>query len=232
MRRRTVSLAALLAAVALGVLVASAAAVTPPAGTPDLSMMTVQAGDLAPGAKLGVNAYATAPKSFTAAFDRSYTTASSNSGVLLFGLDTEVLLSQTSGAAGHFFSLERSLYRSKRGRTLLAKVIEKDSGKQGVALKNVRFGGFRALGVGAQSFLQPISMRIKNVNAAADFVVVRVGGVVVNLTVVLVDPRRSLSVAKEFGGDVASHITTVLGATGATGATGTTGASGTTGATG
>jgi len=54
--------------------------------------------------------------------------------VALFGLDTEVLLADTEGAANGYFALERSIYNSKRGRSLLAKVIAQDAGKKGVSI--------------------------------------------------------------------------------------------------
>lgn len=231
MRRRTVSLASAIAAVALGVLVASAAALAPPQGTPDLSRMTIQSSDLAPGAKVVLSAYGTAPKNFAAVYSRNYSTAKTSSGVALFGLDSQVLLADTEGAANGYFALERSVYRSKRGRSLLAKVIARDSTKKGVSVK-VSFGTYRSLGVGTQSLLQPASLKVNSVRAAADFIVLRVGSVVANVTVLLVDPKRSLAVAKLLAGDVVAHIAAVLGATGSTGTTGATGASGATGTTG
>jgi len=226
MRRRIASLAAALAVVALGVLVASAAAVTPAPGTPDLALMTIQPSDLAAGAKPAVGAYGTPPKNFAAVYERSYTSAATNAGVALFGLDTEVLLADTEGAANGYFALERSIYNSKRGRSLLAKVIAQDAGKKGVSITAAGFGKFRSLGVGTESFLQPLSLKIKNVRAAADFVVLRVGSVVANVTTVLVKPKRALAVARQLAGDVAAHIAAVLGATGSTGASGSTGSTG------
>ncbi|HEY1778721.1 MAG TPA: hypothetical protein VGG41_21370 [Solirubrobacteraceae bacterium] len=235
MRRRTVSLALALAAVALGVLVASAAALTPPAGTPNLALMTIQPSDLAAGAKPVLSAYATAPKNFAAAYDRNYASAKTSSGVALFGLNSQVLLAKTEGAAKGYFALERSIYRSKSGRRLLAKAIAQSSFNKGVAITVVGFGAFRSLGVGTQSLLQTMTLKVRGVRATADFIVLRVGSVVTSVTLLLINSKRSLAVAKQLAGDVADHIAAVLsptGPTGTTGASGTTGTSGTTGATG
>jgi hypothetical protein len=234
-RRRTVSLAALLAAVALGVLVASAAALTPPAGTPDLSAMAIQPGDLAPGAKLAAASYLQAPRNFAALYERKYASAMTTSGTALLGLDSQVLLGDNVGATRGLFSLERSLYRTKRGRVLLAKQVASQSSKEGVKVKISGFGKFRALSIGTQSFVQPITLKAGDRSAAAEYVVVRDGSVLANLTVGLLAPKQTLAVAHLLGGDVASHIAAVLagsGSTGASGTTGTTGASGSTGATG
>ena len=225
MRRRTVSLAALGVAVAFGVLVASAAALAPPAGTPDLSQMTIQPSDLAAGAKIGVDAYAKPPANFAAEYDRTFTVAATKAGVRMFGLDTQVLLANTPAVAVGFFTLERGIYRSKLGRRLLSKALESDTGKNGVKLTQVHFEKFRALALGSQAFVQAVLLKIKNVKAAADFVVLRDGSVVTTLTVVLVQPKRTLAVATELGKDFVTHITAVLAATGPTGPSGATGAS-------
>ena len=235
MRRRTVSLAALIAAVALGVLVASAAATSPPAGTPDLAKMAIQPSDLAPGAVASIGGYAKAPKNFTALYISRYNQATTTSGVALYGLETELLAGKTQGAAAGLFSLQRSLYHSKLGRKLLGKELVAELGKKGVSLKQVHFGHFGVLGSGTQSFVQPIVLNVKGVHAGADFVVVRVGSILSDVTMVLAKPAGALAVAKELGADVAAHIRAVLaggGSTGATGPTSGTGATGATGATG
>jgi hypothetical protein len=232
MRRRTVSLASLLAAVALGVLVASAAALTPPAGTPDLSAMTIQPSDLAPGAKLSAQSYLQAPHNFAALYERKYTTAMTTSGTALLGLDSQVLLGDNAGATRGLFSLERSLYTTKRGRALLAKQVASQSGKSGAKVKISAFGKFRLLRIGTQAFLQPITLKSGGESAGAVYVVVRVGSVLTNLTVGLLAPKQTLAVARELGGDLAAHIAAVLAASGSTGATGTTGATSATGTTG
>src|ERR1700722_8781229 len=96
MRRRTASLVALGVALALGVLVASAAAPPPPAGTPNLAQMTIQSADLAAGAKVGTDAYAKPPANFIAEYNRSFKAATTKSGARMFGLDTQVLLANTA----------------------------------------------------------------------------------------------------------------------------------------
>lgn len=229
MRRRSISLAMLVAAVALGVVVASAAALAPPPGTPDLSKMTIQVADLAPGATVGTDDYATPPKNFSAAYERNFTTAKTPDGLRVAGLNTQILLGKSAAAATGFVARERRFLRSKRGRSLLTKVLENSTANNGARITKVQFEKFRPLALGSGAFVQPVLVDVKRRLFAADFFVLRDGVLVSTVSFVLADPAKSLPVAEQLGTDVSDHITAVLGATGSTGSTGSSGATGATG---
>ena len=228
MRRRSIPLAMLGAAVALGLAVASAAALSPPSGTPDLSRMTIQSGDLAPGATVATDGYATPPKNFTAAYARKFATAKTPAGLRLLGLDTQILLGKTTAAATGFFAVERSFLRSKRGHSLLTKVLESSTAHNGAKINKVSYQQFRPLALGSDAFLQPVVLHVKRLRLAADFVVLRDGVVISTVSYVLTDPMKSMPVAEQLGKDVSDHITAVLAGSGPTGPSGATGPTGTT----
>jgi hypothetical protein len=228
MRRRSIWLAMLGAAAALAVVVASAAAVSAPPGTPDLSQMTLQAADLAPGATVAIDQYETPPTNFLAEYVRSFAKAKTPAGLALAGLDSRVLLGKTAAVTTSFFALERRLYSSKSGRKLLAKGIVGELAKTGATTKDVHFEKFRSLRLGSQAFLQAIVVRVKGKSVAADFVVMRVGAVLTDVSVALAKPKSVLSVANQLGKDVVAHITAVLAASGPTGPSGASGPTGTT----
>ena len=228
MRRRSIWLAMLGVTVAFAVAVATAAAVSAPAGTPDLSLMTLQAGDLAPGATVATDDYATPPKNFTAAYDRNFAAAKTPAGLRLLALDTQVLLGESAAAATGLFARERGLLRSKRGRSLVTKVFESAPAQNGARITKVHFEKFRRLALGSDAFLQPVLLHVKHRHFAADFVVLRDGAVVSTVSLVLTDPTQALPVAVQLGTDVSDHITAVLAATGSTGSSGATGPTGTT----
>ena len=230
MRRRSIWLAMLGAAVALGLVVATAAALSPPPGTPDLSKMTIQAGDLAPGAKVDAAGYTTPPKNFTAVYDRNFSSAKTPAGLTLFGLDTEVLLGNTEAVATGYYALQRRVYGSKAGRSLLKKGLKSLVGK-GVTIGDVRFEKLRRLALGSEAFVQPVLLKVKHINVATDILVLRDGSVASSVSFVLTDPTRTLSTANQLGKDIVKHITAVLAASGPSGPTGSSGATGPTGAT-
>ncbi len=227
MTRRARSLAAVAVILVLGATVAAAQALTPPAGTPDLSQMTLQSADLGPAAGVS-SAYVKPPSKIVAQYDRNFTLTSTSAGVALDAIDTEILLAHTSAYAKSFFKELRTLYGSKFGHNLLAADIEKAAGPGRLTRKQIRFGTLRAIDVGDQSLLITITVRTRTRRLVEDVVALRVGGVVANLSIVAAAPKLAASVPTALATTVAGHVTSVL----ASGATGPTGPSGSTGATG
>jgi hypothetical protein len=235
MYRRPLSLAAAATSIVLGgaLLITSAQALTPPAGTPDLAQMTLQPADLQPGATVGRDRYAKPPKRFRAAYDRNFSAAATHGGVPLDAIETEILLAARPADAKSFYKVERRIYGSKLGRKLVASSIVGAAGKgSNITAKDVHFGMLRSIAVGQQSLLEPVSIRVNPVTLTADFVVVRVGDVVVNFAVLVFRPTLARSVPTGLAATIAAHISAVLAASGATGPTGATGTSGATGSTG
>jgi hypothetical protein len=223
--------AAAVATIAGGFLtVAIAQAVTPPAGTPDLSQMVLASSDLAPGAKTVVSRYVAPGANTTAEYERSFTAATTTAGVKLNQLTASVLLaSSTSSAAGLYGDLHL-VYSSALGRKLLVAAIVKASGKvSGVSAKDVHFAKQESAGVGAQSLNQPILIRLKGKALSADFVVFRIGDVLGSVTVVALHAGLPRAAASGLAVTEGAHITAVLAASGPTGPTGATGATGATG---
>jgi hypothetical protein len=234
MNRRPRFLAAVsVATIAAGFLaVAIAQAVTPPPGTPDLSQMTLQASDLAPGAKTTLSRYVAPGTDTIAEYDRSFAGVTTSAGVKLTVLSTNVLLANSATNAKGLYKDVRLVYASKLGRKLLAEAIVKSAGKlSGVTAKDVHFAKSASAGVGDQSLNQPIAIRSKHKAVAADFVLLRIGDVLASVTIVVRRGQLDRSVATGLAATIGAHITAVL-ASGATGSTGTTGATGSTGATG
>ena len=229
-RRRALGLAvALLLTSAVGI--ASAAAVVPPAGTPDVSAMAVQPTDLAPGAVVGRDGYQTPPAGFTADYRRVFTTASLTTNGTQFMLDNQVLLAPTSSLAQFYLSLDRIVYGSKKGRLTLARAIVHDAGKRGgITVRDVHFSKLKPIAAGSGSFMETVTVHGRHSTASVDLVVIGAGQVAAQLVLSAGQPLPG-QVPTTLAGDIVCHVTTVLGATGPTGATGAT-ATGTTGATG
>jgi hypothetical protein len=216
-----------------GIAVAAAQAVTPPAGTPDMSAMTVQPADLAPGARIGSEGYTQPPFGFTAAYERSFTGASLTGNGVTFDLRTQLLLAKTTAVAQRFVATERLLYGSKIWRAVFTKALSQSAGKQ-AALKprDIHYGKLVPIAAGSGAFAQPLTVRVHGFTLSVDLVTVGTGRVAGELSVIAGASAVPLQVASALAGDIASRATSVLGATGATGTSGASGPTGTTGATG
>jgi hypothetical protein len=227
-RRPRLLAVATVATIAAGFLaVAIAQAITPPAGTPDLSQMVLQVGDLQPGAKTAVSRYVAPGANTIAEYERSFTGARTTSGVKLAVLTTSVLLANSAGNATGLYRDLRAVYVSKLGRKILVAAIVKAAGTlSGVTTQDVSFGKQTSAAVGDQSLNQPIVIRVKHKALAADFVVLRIGDVLGSVTVLALRANLSRSVASGLAATVGAHIASVLAAVGPTGATGATGATG------
>jgi hypothetical protein len=231
-RRRCLAAVAVATIAATGLVIAVAQAVVPPAGTPNLALMTLQPSDLAPGATI-VSAYVPPGKKVRAQYDRNFTDARTTGGVALDGIYSELALSDSSTDAKEFFLGLALVYGSKDGRRIVAEDIIKGAGKGSkLTLENVHFGKLHGIGVGAESLLESITVHAHSKALVADVVALRVQDVVVNLTVVGSGGKLAESVSTALASAIAGHITTVLASSGATGPTGPTGATGATGPTG
>jgi len=229
-RQRCLAGIAVAAIAAGGLSIAVAQAVTPPAGTPDLSLMTLQPADLAPGAVVTHSLYVKPSTHVIAEYDRTFGSATTTAGVKLTDLVTAVLLVDSTPEATRLYKALRLIYTSKLGHALLAAGIVKSAGKlSGVKPKDVHFAKPTSADVGAQSLLEAISIHVKHRTVAADLVVLRSDAVLAIVTAIVLRPHLDTSVVDGLAGTVATHITTVLAATGSTGSTGSTGATGATG---
>jgi hypothetical protein len=227
-RGRTPRLALLavttIAAIA-GIAVASALAVAPPPGTPDLSQMGVQASDLAAGSQTKTAGYVTPPTGIVAEYRSTYGVTNTEAGTPLAGVDSEVELAASTTTAVTAFGHARRAFASKPARRLLTRLFVAAGRKAHLKARDVHFGRLGAAGVGQRSFLQPIIVRERGRRIVYEFLGLNVDTIDALVSVYGVGAKRTSAGAKQLGGDVAAHISSLL----ATGTTGTTGATGATG---
>ena len=244
MNRLSLTVAITGATIALGggVLMASAQALTPPAGGPDLGQMTVQLADLAPGASVHADGYVKPETGFTAEYGRTFSGArAQGGGGPSFSLQTHISLASKDATAHRAIVVERGIYNSKPGRRLLAQTIVRGAGAHShLTVKEVHFGKLERINVGVGSFIETVRLSVKRLSVFADFVVIGVGPVAANLTFIGIGrqlPAATLTrMARVVGAHIAANLppvgaTTTTGTTGVTGTTGTTGATGMTGVT-
>ena len=224
MRRvsRTLCLAA---AICLGI-ATTALAVTPPAGTPDLSQMTIQASDLAPGAQTVTDRYITPASGVVASYSREWLPGSTDGGVPLAVAGGEVQFLGSAGVATTQFAAAQKALAKKSERRLLAAAIALEGRGRGVTSKDVSVGRPRSVSIGDAALELPLTLRFKGRRARVELYFLRVASVIAIITT---EDARSANAKRgghELAADVASHIGAVLAAGGATGATGPTGATG------
>lgn len=227
---RSAAIAAAGAGLCAAAATATAAGVTPPPGTPDLASLTVQPGDLAPGALVTTDAYEKPSSPFTALYVRDFAGARTTPGGPLFALETRLLLAPSVASATSTATAGRLLYSSKTGRRILARELIKAAGKRAhLTRREIRFGHARTVAVGTDGFFTTLSLRVHKATVSEDVLVTTVGPVVESLSLIDTGARPPASIAVALATTVAGRIASALpagGATGPTGATGTTGATG------
>ena len=125
------------------------AAVTPPAGTPDLALMVLQPADLAPGAVSGAQGYVAPPKGLTAQYAADFTTASSPDGVNYSLLVDDVAVGPTASASSAYFVAQRKSIASTKGRRGIVRSILHSAAKADhLKAKDVKFSAAGSAGVG------------------------------------------------------------------------------------
>jgi len=205
------------AALTLALAVASAQAYAPPHGTPDLSKMTLQPGDLARGAQVLVSAYFPPGSGLQlqAQYNRDFGSAATSAGVRFTQIQTSITLAKTPAFAKVVFAQLPSIYGAQSGRTILAQEVEPLFGKgAGQTPKDARFGKPRSIGAGQQSLFLPATFVVAGATVAADFAWLRIDGVIANLALVAAGPKLADAVAIGLTRTVAAHISAVLGAAG------------------
>jgi len=204
-------------------LVTTALAVTPPAGTPDLSKMVIQASDLAPGAKILNDGYTAPASGVVADYSRAWRPATTAGGVRLVVASTAILLFSSTANAGTVFAGEKRIFKSKAERPLVARLIALSAGHSGLKTKNIDFGRIHSFAIGNGAFELPVTLHLKGSHAAIGIFIVNVDDVVADVLVASGGRGAAAKGGQELTTDVAAHVTTVLGSTGATGPTGSTG---------
>lgn len=198
-----------LAALAVG----TAYANTPPAGSIDLSKMTLAPTDLAPGAVVLGSTY-DSPGSglhLRSQYDRYFGACSTTGHVQLAQVQTSITLADSTAYAKALFAQVPSLYGGQAGRAILAQEIIPSTGKGSDATpKDAHFDKPRSIGVGQQSWFDSATIVTKDAKLAADFVFLQVDDVTASLAILAVKPSLADSVAVGLARTVAAHITSVL----------------------
>jgi hypothetical protein len=202
---------------------ALAAAVTPPAGTPNLAAMVLQPSDLAAGAVAGQQEYVRPPTGFSAQYDAGFTTASTPDGVRYYSISDFVSIAPSAVTVSTFFARETKVFRSKAGHKLLDEAIIEAAGKKAhLKARNIKYADDGGVGVGQSSFLETIGVSVKRVSVHEDIVFFQ-QGTVYGFVTVAGEPGEQIptSDTTALASAIDTHVTSVLGATGATGTTGT-----------
>jgi hypothetical protein len=205
-----------IAALALAACTAAAEAYRPPSGTPDLAKMTLQSSDLARGATVLFTGYLDPGSGLNlrAEYDRDFGSAATTAGVRLAQIQVYLTLADSTAYAKTLFAQLSPLYSSESGRATLAlEVVPVSVEGFHPTPNNARFGRLRSAGVGQQSLLESGTITTKHATIVADFVSLRVDGVIASLAVVAAQPPLADSVAIGLARAVAAHITSVLAAT-------------------
>lgn len=235
MQRRLTRLAAasLVAAVCAGTIaIAAAFAVVPPAGTPHLGAMVLEASDFAPGAVVAKRGYVKAPKGAVAEYVALFSAVETSAGAHLVRVGSAIVLTDTVARAKASIAAVHAEFGSGLKRRLFAESIAKQAGLSAAQSREVTVGRPRGIGAGEQSLLVTVVVRSPKRTSSTDIALVRVGDVLGEI-VLDANSRLANPVPITLAQTVAARITTVLaGATGASGATGSTGSTGPTGSTG
>lgn len=202
----------------------AAAAVTPPAGTPNLALMVVQPSDLVAGATLGNQEYVQPPTGFTAQYGSEFTSAATPDGVNYSLLLDFVALAPSASTASALFTSQQAYDESSKGRAQTVKDIIKGAGKHSrLKAKDIKFSQAQSAGVGTSSFEETITIKVKHTSVQEVYLMFVDGTVDTSLELVGVANKPvPESDAVTLAGAMLSHINTVL-ATGSTGASGVTG---------
>lgn len=220
---RRVSRTLCLAVAICATLVTAALAVAPPAGTPDLGRMTIQASDLAPGAQIVKDGYTSPPAGVVAGYSRDWRPATTAGGVRLAVASTAILLLPSAANAGTVLAGEKRIFKTKADRPLVARLIALNAGHSGVKAKDIGFGRLRTIAIGNAAFVLPLTLHFRGSHVAIDLFVVNVNDVVAEVVVLAGGRSAAAKGGRELTADVAAHVTAVLAATGATGPSGPTG---------
>jgi hypothetical protein len=135
-----------------------ASAITPPAGTPDLSQMGLRVSDLPAGAKVAKQHYVK-PDGALAEYDRDFRPGTARVGKLkLLGLASNIEIHSTAGEASFLFRQFKAIASTKKGRQTLSQLFAEGFGS-GLGKTEVTTGVPVNLHIGDESLA--LSFRIK-----------------------------------------------------------------------
>jgi hypothetical protein len=173
--------------------------------------MVLAPSDFAPEARITKQGYVT-DKSLVIDYERNFARSTTAGGAKFTGVFSEVDLAHDANEATLIFTVITDVVRSPSFRQQLARQVSQSAGKRAhVRRRDVRFGPVRSLGVGDESILLPVSIRVHGVRFSADAMFLRVDRVLASLTLVGV-PRRTIGPGEATGlaGKMAERMRTGL----------------------
>jgi len=133
-----------------------------PAGTPDLAQIALGPADL-PGAKVSRQRYVDNPD-VVASYEREFKAGVRVGNGTALSLENDIDVLGSADTAHSYYASIKSLFGSKQGRLLFTKSIlagvEKDTKAKGTT--KVTYGRLRTLGVGSETFVQPVTVTMKS----------------------------------------------------------------------
>lgn len=133
-------------------------AVTPPLGTPDLSLMALRVTDLPAGAKVAKQRYVK-PNGAIAEYDREFKQGTARVGkVRLLELENDVEIHRTADEAAFSYDQFRGLVSTKKGRQAFARLFAKGFASSGLGKSKVTAGKPLNLGAGDASIALPLAV--------------------------------------------------------------------------
>jgi hypothetical protein len=213
MKQRLPRRAAAVATVFAALAAANAMAYAPPKGIPDLSKMTLQASDLAPGATPLVSEYfdPAGSQQVRAEYDRDWGAVSTTGHVQLQQLQTVITLLASTMWSQTVFGQLSGIYGTSVGHADLIADVDSGNGSS-ATVKDSRFSKLRSIGIGQQSLYESATISVKGSTLVAGFAWIRVNTAMAFILVVAPKPPLADAVTIALAKAVAAHMTSVLGA--------------------
>jgi hypothetical protein len=222
MRSRSAVGAALVAAIValccLGSLPALAAPGLPPAGTPDPAQMVLAPSDFAPGARVVDQGYQSNSASFPE-YQRTFGAVSTTGGAHFSEVVSMVVITNDAVEGTAAFGVARAQVSSPSGRAALVRAflqgLNKVRGRaRRIRPRDVHLGHMLKLGVGDDSLLQPLSVRVHGVQVDLDMAYMRVDRAIGVLVLGAIGPSAQVAGATSLAGAMATHMRAGLSAQG------------------
>jgi hypothetical protein len=231
-RRRYLPFVLVAAAALCAAAVASAAFITPPAGTPDLSTVVLQPSDLGSTSQEFLKGYVTPiVSSLTAQYSSAYGPVSTTAGVRYDEVTDTVGIGPTTVGSSAALATEAQLLGTRAGHKLIARDFVKSTPKRDhVTTKDVSVSTAVSAGIATSSSVVTITYDVKHKKIHQVILAFQDGDAYVGMSITgMLKEAVPQAVAIALATSIDAHVKALLAGSGATGTTGTTGASGTTG---
>jgi hypothetical protein len=182
-------------------------ALVPPMGGPDPAQMALRTTDLRTGAKVKRQRYVR-DRDFVSYYVREFRSGTSIGGSRADELESDVGLMASADEAASYFAASTALFKTKKGRAALVKLILADLPKEAKGTLTVRFGRVQSLHVGQSSIIVPITFTFLGaLRLPFVLAIVRTDRVVGTLDIGgVVDGKIAVADVRRLAGAVAGHM--------------------------